>query len=45
MIVRENINFQRGLEPKDSLNIGKRSLIEKWLKDISLKTGISDMGK
>ena len=29
-IVRENLVFKRGIDPKESLNIGKRSQIIKW---------------
>jgi len=32
MLVKENISFQRGVDPKVSLGIGARTLIEKWLK-------------
>ena len=31
-LVREHIEFERGLEPKDALKIGRKELIEKWLK-------------
>jgi hypothetical protein len=33
MIVKESINFERGLEPKQALNVGKLHLIQQWLDD------------
>jgi len=36
MIVRESISFQRGVDPKDALGIGKRYLIEQWLDKMGI---------
>jgi len=36
MIVKESISFQRGVDPKDALGIGKRYLIEKWLDEMGI---------
>jgi hypothetical protein len=37
-LVKEHLlEFERGLDPKDVLGIGKRYLIEKWLKDHNIK--------
>jgi len=33
-IVRESIEFERGLEPKQALSLGKRALIKKWFDDL-----------
>ncbi len=32
-IIRENINFERGLDPKQSMNVGKAHLIQQWMDD------------
>ena len=32
-LVRENINFERGQDPKHSIGIGKRALIDKWFEE------------
>ena len=37
MLVKETISFQRGGDPKDTLGIGKRFLIEKWLEKMHVK--------
>jgi len=31
-LVKESISFQRGVDPKNILGIGKRHLIEEWIK-------------
>jgi hypothetical protein len=31
-IVRENINFDRGMNPKEAMGIGLSALVEKWMK-------------
>ena len=31
-LVRENISFQRGVDPKTSLSIGRKALIDEWFK-------------
>ena len=36
-IVRENINFERGINPKSSMGIGLRSKIEEWLEKYFIK--------
>ena len=36
MLIRESISFQRGLDPKASLGIGERFLIEKWLEKMEI---------
>ena len=36
MLVKESISFQRGVDPKDVLGIGKRFLIEKWLDEMGI---------
>lgn len=33
MIVREYINFERGIDPKQAMEIGMKSKIEKWLEE------------
>ena len=33
-LVREHIEFERGLEPKQALSLGKRALIKKWFDDL-----------
>ena len=35
-IVRENINFERGLDPKHSMKIGKKALIIKWFSNLDI---------
>ena len=34
MIVRENINFERGLDPKEAMGIGKVKLINDWMGQV-----------
>jgi hypothetical protein len=34
--VYENVNFERGLDPKSSIGIGLRSQIEKWMKKVKI---------
>ena len=36
MIVRENINFERGLDPKEAIGIGKAKLIQDWLDEVHI---------
>jgi len=36
MIVRENINFERGLDPKEAIGIGKAKLIQGWLDEVHI---------
>ena len=36
MIVRESINFERGIEPKHTMRIGKYALIKKWFDDLNI---------
>ena len=40
MIVRENINFQRGLDPKKALNLGTYAKIKEWMDELGV--GIRD---
>ena len=35
-LVRENLNFTRGENPMDELNIGKDFLIKRWMSSIGL---------
>ncbi len=35
-IVRESINFERGLDPKHSMKIGKKALIIKWFSNLDI---------
>ena len=35
-IKRENMNFERGQDPKESMGIGKRALIKKWFDDLEI---------
>ena len=35
-LVKENISFIRGEDPKDALGIGQRYLIEKWLEEMKI---------
>ena len=37
MIVKESISFERGIDPKKSLGIGPRYLIEKWLEKVRVE--------
>ena len=37
MLVKESLSFTRGNEPKDTLGIGQRYLIEKWLEEMHIK--------
>jgi len=37
-IVREHIEFERGLEPKQALSLGKRALIKKWFDDLGISS-------
>jgi len=32
--VFENIEFERGIEPKEAMGIGRRALIEKWINSV-----------
>jgi hypothetical protein len=34
--IKESLNFERGIEPKSSMGIGKKALIETWLKEQDL---------
>jgi len=34
--LRENIEFERGLEPKQALSLGRRALIKKWFDDLNI---------
>ena len=34
--VYENIEFERGLEPKQALSLGRRALIKKWFDDLDI---------
>ena len=36
MLVQESISFQRGADPKNTLGIGQKYLIEKWLKEMNI---------
>jgi hypothetical protein len=36
-IVKENINFERGVDPKSYLKIGLKSQIENWLNQMNIK--------
>jgi hypothetical protein len=36
MIVRENINFERGLDPKEAIGNGKAKLIQDWLDEVHI---------
>ena len=36
-ILEESINFERGKDPKISMNIGRKPLIRKWLDEMGLK--------
>ena len=43
-IVREHINFERGLDPKKAMNVGvhaMRKKIDQWMESIG-KVGLSD---
>ena len=42
-IVRENINFERGINPRTSMGIGLRPKIEEWLKMYFVKTSNSTL--
>ena len=42
-IVRENINFERGINPRTSMDIGLRPKIEEWLKMYFVKTSNSTL--
>ena len=33
MIVRESISFERSDDPKKSLGIGRRNMIQEWLEE------------
>ena len=35
-LVREHINFQRGLNPKEAMGIGARKQIIKWFDDLNI---------
>jgi hypothetical protein len=35
-LVREHINFQRGLDPKSAMGIGSRALIKQWFDDLGI---------
>jgi hypothetical protein len=35
-LVREHINFQRGLDPKSAMGIGPKALIKKWFDDLNI---------
>ena len=37
-LVRENIEFERGLEPKQALSLGRRTLIKKWFDDLNISS-------
>ena len=37
-IVRENINFERGINPRTSMGVGLRPKIEEWLEKYFIKT-------
>ena len=37
-LVREHINFQRGLDPKAAMGIGTRAQIKKWFDDLNINT-------
>jgi len=36
MIVRENINFERGLDPREAMGIGKAKLINDWMNKVGV---------
>ncbi len=36
MIVRENLDFERGLNPKEAMGIGKTKLIQDWLDEVHI---------
>ena len=36
-LVKESISFQRGIDPKETLGIGQKYLIEKWLEEMKIK--------
>jgi hypothetical protein len=40
MLVRESISFQRGIDPKENLGIGKIYSIKKWLDEMKVKNYI-----
>ena len=42
-IVRESINFERGINPRTSMGIGLRPKIEEWLKMYFVKTSNSTL--
>lgn len=35
-ILLESMNFERGLDPKESMGIGKAKLIQKWLEEVNI---------
>lgn len=34
-----NINFERGLDPKEAMGIGEKSKISKWLEEMEIEKG------
>jgi hypothetical protein len=35
-LVRENINFERGKDPKETMGLGQRTLIKKWFDSVGV---------
>ena len=39
-LVSESLNFERGKDPKETMEIGKRGLIKKWLVEHGINNWI-----
>jgi hypothetical protein len=35
-LVRESLDFERGLDPKQAMNVGKIKLIQDWLEEVNI---------